>query len=475
MLPLLLLSNLRLVVYLFGGLVFAAMSWLYFDALFVRPQRSVALRAIGAMLLSISYLAGAVMVEGTGLAWVATLGQIVHWIRIAGYIVLAFGVWGEPLSERPRVLAVTGSIATWALPILPAFVGLGYLRRASVGLERHLLGMAYGMYILTFAEILDLRRLFVQTVDIRVYEYTRDFGAIWIGQVLLLLIGLIMISRWVFSYLLRRFETQITLFMGMLVMSVFAMATLSFTYVMVNRLELGAKSVVVSGGKMIQANWIRSGDELLELSRKYASDIETPQEELTKKIEGEVNKVVVVNKEGRDVITGELWGEYPAFKVAQNKGEALGYQIIGVGSGQKLVLMAVKKDSLGGAISIKEMGGEMLEQSSKETEMAVRIVGNQVVLASSSVPNHPELASVVGLTRNKAGKLGGVEYVEAEVGLVNAEGVNVATLVTATPASNLWAEVSWAIMITYLVGVAILILMEVPAIMMSRYLTRQLK
>ena len=463
MLSMLLLSNLRLVVYLFGAIVFASMSWLYFDAMYVRPQKSVFLRGLGALLISLSYLVGAAMVEGNGIGWVKILGEVIEYIRIGGYLILGFGVWGEPLSKRPGVALVVGDITTWVLPILPGYVGLGYLRRASVGLERHLRGMAYGMYVLSLAEILDLRRLFLESSDIRVYELARDFGSLWGLQLSVLLIGFVLVSRWVFSYLLRRFETQITLFMAMLVVSVFALATMVFTYVMGSRLELGAKREVASASAMTLNNWGREGDSLWQAAGALQSIDIADRELLTKQLQSGEH---VLDMDGRDILTGEK---------REKLKEGVGYALSGSGSGRRVVMQAIRQTATGYVLVEQEIASQQLERSASETGMAVRLYDGETVIGSSSVPSYSSIASPLGLTRSQNGRLGGVYYTSAQLPLKSSEGVAVAMLETAQPTATLWASVSQALFWTYLVGVMVLLVMEAPAIVMARYLTRQLR
>lgn len=351
----------------------------------------------------------------------------------------------------------------WILPILPASVGLGYLRRASVGLERHLKGMAYGMYALSLAEILDLRRLFVSSRDIRIYEVVRDFGSVWMIQLAFLLFGFLLVSKWVFSYLLRRFETQITLFMAMLVVSVFALATMVFTYVMATRLQVGAQREVESGVAMTLNNWGREGDSLLKSASELALIDSSDKESLTK-----VLKVGqrILDAEYRDVLTGEK---------VEGVRDGVGYAIVGIGSARRVVMRGVVKKAGGYVLVEQEMTSQDLDKSASEVGMAVRIYDDKTVVSSSSVPGYPAIASPLGLTIASSGRLGGVAYTSAFLPLKSSEGVEVAKVEAAEPLTTLWESVSLALFWTYLAGVIVLLVMELPAVLMAHYLTRQLR
>lgn len=475
----LLLSNLKLVIYLFGALVFSSMSWLYFDAMAVRPQKSVLLRALGAMILGIAYLGGAVLVEGTTITWLSGLGEVIDLFKILGYLILIMGVWSEPLSKRPNSEAVVakGFLPVWLvgtftylLPVLPALVGLGYLRRASVGLERHLKGMAFGMYTLSIAEILDLRRLYVESSDVRIYDVVREFGPLWIVQLLVLLAGFWMISRWVFGYLLKRFETQITLFMGMLVMSVFAVATTVFTYVMSSQLEQGALRETNSALVMIKNNWAREGDELSKVGQGFVGVDSSDKEQLAKMIGEAKYQVKVLDTDFRDVVSGEKIENLNINMVGK-----IGYQVSGIGSARKVLLQSVIAREGGFVLTETEMGSAQLEKSAQDTGMALRIYHDETVVGASAVPGYPDIPSPLGLIRQGGDRLGGINYTMTREDLTTGEGVKVAELETAMPISELWKSVGTALAYTYMAGVLILILMELPAIGIAKYLTRQLQ
>lgn len=465
MLTLLILANLKLGIYLLGVLIFGSLAWLYFDALGVRNQRDIWLRAVGAILIAISYLVGAVMVDGVELGWTLWFEQIMILLRLVGYILLGLGVWSEAMPARPKLMALWGGHwSIWLLPILPGWVGLGYLRRASLGLERHLTKMAYGMYILAFAEILDLRRTMVGVNDIRIYEWVRDFGFLWIGQLVILFVGLMMVSWWVFGYLLRRFETQLSLFVSMLIIAGFVTTTSVYSYVMAVQLRLGVAAQVDAGGRMLQNNWVRLGDQLLREAESYRLIETKDKEALRNNLAKSEYDVLITDSEGRDLITGEK---------NEVRVEGVGYETYGSGSSTEIVLGAkIKRED--GYVIVERKLADLLEDSALELAMGVRIYQDDVVIAASTIPKYPRIQSVLGLRRVDKARLGGVEYINTQISLKNGEGSEVAELETATPIMTVWSLLSSGLIMMYGLGIVILILMQLPILLVVRYLARQL-
>lgn len=466
MLTLLILANLKLGIYLFAGVIFGSLAWLYFDALQVRKQKNIWLRAIGALLVAISYLIGAVVVENVGWSWVKTLAEVMHLIRITGYLILGIGVWSESLSERPKVgiTIVSSYWSNWLLPILPGWVGLGYWRRASLGLERHLTNMAYGMYVLSLAEILDLRRIMVGVGDVRIYELVRDFGPIWILQLVVMAIGLGMVSRWVFGYLLRRFETQLSLFVCMLMIFGYVVTTSLYSYIMATQLRESVLRQVESGMTILKSGLTRLGDQVRQEAEGYVNVDVSDKEVVAKQVDQSSDKVMILDEESRDILTGEK---------LENRKDGVGYVSRGVGS-SKRVLLSAKIKREGGYIVVEQNIAPSLDKYASEIEMAIRVFDEEKVVIDTGVPGYPRIESVLGIKKVSQVRLAGVSYIVAKDELKDAEGALVGQVELAVPEMVVWSQLSSGLMMMYGLGVVVLLLLEIPVLLIVRYLVRQL-
>src|SRR5258708_38958783 len=95
------LQNIHFALNLFVAFVFFAAFWLYFDAWTEKKDRKNALKWIGFLLLSLSFLAHSTQVEQAALVSQLSLASLFSLLatilRIAGYLVLALGLFLDPL------------------------------------------------------------------------------------------------------------------------------------------------------------------------------------------------------------------------------------------------------------------------------------------------------------------------------------------------------------------------------------------
>lgn len=496
-------ENIRFVIHLFGALVFAGMSWLYFDASAIRKQSSVYARAIGAFCIALSFLVGFIFTPELG-----------HMIRVVGYIFLGIGVWMEPLSKRPstesQALAPTMTFSPFLVPLLPGWVGLGYFRRATVGLERHLTHLAFGMYVLMLAEIVDLRRLFVDWNDPRIYNLVREYGSFWILQIALLGLGVAIIAHWVFSYLLRRFETQLTLFLGMITILVFAASAITFTAVMSHRLEQRSLEQAQASMNLLQYSEERRSQELLSQAKLLSNNTqiilaltEGKGEEAQKALqdlgkEGKLSKVSLLNTEGKVILswggnTGENLQETPAVKKALRGEEAFGYETELTGISRVVVNPIKVEEQTLGIILLKEtIDSQKLTVFSEKISWGIRVYSGATVVAASDISHYKNLGNVVGLSETNAEfatqvveqkmtitqnnrSLAGTLYIGVWAPLKDVNGSGIGMWSVVMPQVTVWEEIKQALIVSYRVGILVLLVMEIPALFMARYLTRQVK
>src|SRR3990172_782684 len=163
-----LLINLHFVLSLLAALVSFGIAWLYFDAEAGRRTWRNFLPALGFFLLSLSFLAQALVVDQAlfesswAISQTAELAKTI--LRLGGYLALIGDLLLTPLQPKPRLkrglaaflplsLATLSSLGTLLLPLLALGVGILYRRRATQGLERHLKPVALGFFLLALAEL----------------------------------------------------------------------------------------------------------------------------------------------------------------------------------------------------------------------------------------------------------------------------------------------------------------------------------
>jgi hypothetical protein len=256
------LENLHFAVNLLAALIFFAIFWLYLDAWTERKTLKESLRWIGFLLLSLSFLAGATTVDSVVLQN-SILGN--NWntlslalTRIPGYLLIIFSLIIDPLQPKPEMTVPHGEsekgigliflnpktlgislISAFSLsyPILAAITGFLYLRRATVGLENHLKTVALGFFILSISEFLSLFGLLRNTTDVDLYNLVAPFGVIWTGTMVLILIAVLVMRGWVFSYLLKRLQSQLFMIFTATIVIIFLLTTVSFTFLLLKNLQ----------------------------------------------------------------------------------------------------------------------------------------------------------------------------------------------------------------------------------------------
>lgn len=254
-------QNLHFAIGLFAALALFAVAWLYLDAWSEKKNTKNFLRWIGFLLLSLGFLAYAVDVP-----WLGNTGigdkTIYHWIseilRTVGYIAIVIAEVIDPLQEVPTheknlffekpaghkksklftPLGV-GKVSIFGL-ITVGFSALAtfmYLRRSTKGLERHLRPMFYGFLVLTLFEILTQTHILRESSNIILSQLTAVYGPIWLLENIVLLIASILLGRWVWRYLTKRFMSQLFMvFVGSIV-AVFLVTTLSFTFLLLRNIQ----------------------------------------------------------------------------------------------------------------------------------------------------------------------------------------------------------------------------------------------
>jgi hypothetical protein len=63
------------------------------------------------------------------------------------------------------------------------------------------------------------------------------FGPLWIGEQLFLLAAMLILGRWVWGYLLRRFLSQLFMILTALTLGIFLVTAISFTYLLVKNVQ----------------------------------------------------------------------------------------------------------------------------------------------------------------------------------------------------------------------------------------------
>lgn len=498
---LLILSSARFLLLLFGFVIFVGMSWLYLDAVSIRKQANMWLSGFGALVLAISFLLSVWEISG-----------IEHGVRFLGYLLLGLGVWSKPMAKRVETNAsnsglVFGSSTPFALgPILAGFVFVGYFRLVYVGLERHLKKLAWGMLFVCLFELLAMRELFFGWQNPMIFELVRDYGILWIVQYCLLAFGLLLVGSWVFSYLLKRFETQLTLFLSLITTIVLASSVVIYSYFtvrgvstsLINQSKVMAQLVAKSNAEksMELLSRLKLFVESRNLSEALASNqMEQLKSDLDKVSRlGLLSRSWVLDPSGKTMVT---WGgdskdemiDRVVFKKAQKDGEAFGYEQLG----EALYILATEKIvSESGQVTGYIVFAKLVN-SLDHSKMGTW--GDWGVVSSLG-------ETVVAVSDNKYSKLVGVKQTEKQlkekvvergeslslakvsildkdflgtwVPLTNANGTPIGSMAVVVEIDNVWNQIEILTLESYRVGILLLMFMLLPALWIATYLKKQI-
>src|SRR3989304_2194319 len=247
------LENTRFAISLFAGLVFFAVGWLYFDAWLEKRERKEQIRYLGFFLLALSFLFAATQVESSlieiplPLLVRGTIDFLSVAARIGGYLLIIRSLIIAPIHPRPDVDKLDTAVFlppifkfsgfSLLYPVLCAWVGFLYLKRATTGLERHLKPVALSFFALALSELISVGFLFRNTTNVTLYNLVAPFGPLWFARYLTLGLAVFILGKWVFGYLLKRFFTQLFMIFTTSILLIFLLTAVSFTAVLVRNIQ----------------------------------------------------------------------------------------------------------------------------------------------------------------------------------------------------------------------------------------------
>lgn len=246
------LENLRFAIGLFACLVFFAVGWLHFDAWQEKRTKKELLRFTGFFLVAISFAFSATQVESPLIE--APFSSILRSIlaaasvlaKIVGLALIAKSLLIDPIQPRPDIsrYASVGVLGlplflpfSFAHPLLAFWVGLLYFKRSTIGMEKHIKPVAIAFFVLALSELFSLGSFLRFTTNVGLYNQVAAFGPIWFVRYISLAIATFILGRWVFSYLFRRFFTQLFIVFTSSILVIFLVITMVFSGILLNSMQ----------------------------------------------------------------------------------------------------------------------------------------------------------------------------------------------------------------------------------------------
>lgn len=314
------LIDTHFVISLLAALVFFAIAWLYVDAWVLNRKMKETTLFFGFIFLAISFLAQSVVIDqallNESIFGAGIINLIKNSFRIFAYLTLIFGQVIVPLQPVPDtkkamafipLLVSNFLIPNFLIPVLSAITGFLYLRRATVGLENHQKPISLGFFLLSLSELLGLSAVFRQSNNVFLSQLVSPFGVMWNIELILLLLAVIVFGKWVFGYLLKRFDSQIFMILATSSLLIFLVTTIFFTYATLKNLTTEAYSSLKTDLGVLNYAIESKKGELISSAESLSYDLvlSTAVSENDKKVIANIaTNSLVSKKENSLVVTG---------------------------------------------------------------------------------------------------------------------------------------------------------------------------
>lgn len=526
-----LLENIHFAINLFAALVFFAVFWLYFDSWVERKEGREIPKLAGLALISLSYLVHAASLETTileiSLLGSATHLQLLALTRLSGYSLLIAGVAAEQLQKHPTVEGLSLARALFPIsffpltlvngiyPAMAGAVGILYLRRATLGFERHLKPIAYAFFTLSLSELLALSGLFENLVNVDLFRLVAPFGPLWIIGHAALLVGVLILGRWSWQYLLRRLQPQLFMIFTGSVLTIFLLTSLTFTWLLVRNLQdeslrrldtdvkvlsfaIESKKAEVLSDAQVIAQQGRVGDAVKAVDRLILADISqnfflTKDQSFLAIVDA--NGMVLARGEDRERIGDSLSGD-PLVRRALT-GETVATTTIKDGvlaPDVSIRAVAPIKDSeaqvIGSVLAGYSVDNAFVDGIKEATGLEAAVYGENTLSATTlqsadgksrwvgtKEVDEKVLAAVLARGESFTGEveIGNTPYFAAYLPLTDVDNAPIGMLFVGEPQANVLITAGLAIEFTFVITALLLILSIAPAYLVSRHIVNQLR
>lgn len=489
---------------------------------------------VGFFILSISFLVNATMLEPPFISFSIWNGSIVQFVfpllRLFGYGAITISLILDPIAKRPdepSTQAVPATVAAplaahpglaWITPFaqcIGAFaVGLLYLQRATKGLERHLKPVAAGFLLLALAELIGIGALYRDTTNVRLYSFVAAFGPLWIVQHIVLLTAVLVMQRWVFGYLFKRFETQIIMILTSGIVLIFLLAAVTMTTMLLRTMEDETLRQLTTDVKVLSYAMEGKKAQLLSDVQVIAQNPNLPaymasqsREELKNFVAGyyfakQESHLVVIDSSGRVLTRGEDPERYgdsfsgdPLVGRALAGEEAVTVTVKDAVISRELFIRAAAPIRSGGSVVGVVLAATVIDNAfvdgvKKVTGLDSSIYAGDSIAATTltssdgktrplgaSIGQKEIVTSVLSLGKNYSGELrfAGQPFIGAFEPLPDIDNSVVGMLFIGQPRAAALATAGTSFELTFLVLIVLMLVSILPAFAIGRYITTQIR
>lgn len=543
-------QNAHFAILLFAALVSFAICWLYVDAWSNRHEGKELIKWVGCALLGLSFLLEATLIEQAvlGKSLLGDFGDMVFvWLRVAGYGALIVGQIIDPLQAIPKlkglelndnkpapgetvaapqtteppkppqaygiVSAVTLG-AKWLLPLGALTIAGLYWRRATIGLERHLKPVARGFFLLGLADLLFLGRLLRETTNPLLYNLVAPYGVVWWTWHVLLLAGCLILGKWVWFYLTKRFFSQLFMIFMTLSVVIFLVVSVSFTSLLLRNIRQTSLNNLDTAANVLQyaletkqAETTASAEQLAGTSSVVEALAARNRAALTTTVNSfllqkKLTNVIVTNASGQVQARGrdaESWGDSlsddPLIRRAllgTNQASVVVHDAVNGSAVEVQSAQAIRSSNntiIGVVVASLELGPSFVDGLKGQTGLDSSIYAGNVLAATTFVgadgktrnvgvrlddPKVKQQVLTAGKNYTSPVSIQNRQMLGAFLPLKDVDNATVGMILVAEPESTVLKTAGRSVELTFLLTATLLVVSIVPIYFISNGLVKQL-
>lgn len=443
--------------------------------------------------------------------------SVVHYILpIIGYICIFLSFPFDPIQKRPSYAVVGAFTASFThavmslLPVGSLSVAVMYFTHVAEGLEWHLLLPAVSFSIITIAELLHaIQGIFSNTQVVYFFELIKPFGLFWWAEHIILLVGFILLIRWVFWYLLKSFEMQVVFISTVSIALVTFVITTYFVHQLSTSLLQEISHQVSQSVKVFSfsieskkreaiadARFIAADDSLIiAIQKRNDTDIIRILEKYT--ISRGIRGILLTNTQGKILARSDSENIFSDSTIYQS---VITQATVGGESGQMVALPGISGNILYMLAAVPVVSenstiGSILLAYSLDSAVTLGIkkdlglegalfAGDRLSVTSMRTADAPVgmRETDVGIIRRVLGEgkryeglvvYNTTEYLGAYEPITNTTGTPIGMMYVGRPIADVFAILAQAIQATYLASTVLLLLTIFPALRIAKYIIYQ--
>jgi sensor histidine kinase regulating citrate/malate metabolism len=356
--------------------------------------------------------------------------------------------------------------------------------------------------------------LFREWPHVSIFELVKPFGVLWIVSLMFLIVAVVLLSRWVFGYLLKQFQAQIFMVYTTTILAVFLVTTVSFTGLLLRNMETEALKQIETDVKVLDfavqsqkdqsiadaqslAVDPRIKEAIVKNDRKTLGDIATAQlvaKKLYTFLIVSENGQVLARGEDRDRVGDSLSSDALLKRAVFGDSVATTVATEGVVSPELSIRSAspVRGDGqeIIGVVYIgRSIDSAFVDGMKKATGLDASIYGDNIVSATTFMSqdgrnrmtgmkeDHDRVKQTVlskGQLYSGSLMINGVLYTSAFSPMKNIDNNPVGMLFVGRPQSAILQAAGASIQYTFVITAFLMVVSIVPAYMVARYIAGQL-